>query len=44
MTRCNSVATSTRGEVAPRSERGGDDVSWPDANLTRPKNKEKLRG
>jgi hypothetical protein len=30
--------TSHREDAAPRREKGGDDDSWPDANLTRPKN------
>jgi hypothetical protein len=29
---------SARGEVAPRRAKGGDDVSWADANLTGLKN------
>jgi hypothetical protein len=31
------VATSAGEEVAPGREKGGDDVSWADTNLTGPK-------
>jgi hypothetical protein len=34
VTRCGGMATSAGGEVAPWREKGGDDVSWADANLT----------
>jgi hypothetical protein len=34
--------TSARGEVAPGREKGGDDVSWADINLTGPKNEKKI--
>jgi hypothetical protein len=34
VTRCIGVMTSAGGDVA----KGGDDVSWADANLTGPKN------
>jgi hypothetical protein len=44
MTRCGGVATVARGEAAPGREKGGDDTSWVDANLTGPKNKENPRG
>jgi hypothetical protein len=37
------VATSVRGEAAPGRGKGGDDISWANANLTRPKNKENSR-
>jgi hypothetical protein len=40
MARCGSMAMSNRGEAAPGRGKGGDDVSWADANLTGPKNKE----
>jgi hypothetical protein len=40
MTRCGDVVTSTGGEAAPGREKGGDDASWTDANLTGPKNEE----
>jgi hypothetical protein len=42
MTRCGGVATSVGGEATPKREKGGDDVSWVDANLTGPKNKKKF--
>jgi hypothetical protein len=32
------------GEATPRREKGGDDASWADANLTGPKNKENTCG
>jgi hypothetical protein len=35
--RCGVVMTSARGEAAPRRGKVGDDISWADANLTRPK-------
>jgi hypothetical protein len=38
--RCSGVATSAGREATPRREKGEDDVSWADANLTVPKNKE----
>jgi hypothetical protein len=44
MTRCDGVATSTGGEVAPERGKGVDDVSWVDVNLTKLKNKEYSRG
>jgi hypothetical protein len=34
------VTTSARGEARPKREKGGDDVSLADANLTVLKNKE----
>jgi hypothetical protein len=43
MTRCGGVATSVGGEATPKREKGGDDVSWVDANLTGPKNKKNSR-
>jgi hypothetical protein len=33
VTRCSDVAMSAGGEAAPRRGKGGDDVSWADANL-----------
>jgi hypothetical protein len=44
VTWCDDVTTSAVGEVAPRRGKGGDDASWADANLTRPKNKENPHG
>jgi hypothetical protein len=44
MTWCGGVATSAKGEVAPRREKGGDDASWAAANLTEAKNKENSCG
>jgi hypothetical protein len=44
VTRRRAVVTLGRGEVAPRREKGEDDVSWDDTNLTVQKNKENLRG
>jgi hypothetical protein len=43
MTWCGGVATSAEGEAAPGRGKGGDDVSWADANLTGPKNEENTR-
>jgi hypothetical protein len=37
MTRHDDVMTSTGGEAAPGRGKGGDDVSWADVNLNRPK-------
>jgi hypothetical protein len=37
------VVTSVRGEAVPGREKGGDDISWADVNLSRPKNEKKLR-
>jgi hypothetical protein len=42
MTQCGGEATSTGGEVTPEREKGGDDVSWADMNLSKSKNKENL--
>jgi hypothetical protein len=44
VTRHSGVATSIGGEAAPGRGKGGDDVSWIDANLTEPKNEENSRG
>jgi hypothetical protein len=44
VTRHGGVATSVGGEAAPGREKGEDDVSWADANLTRQINKENPRG
>jgi hypothetical protein len=38
------VMTTARGEAALRRENGGDDVSWADADLTDPKNKQNPHG
>jgi hypothetical protein len=37
--RRGGVATSAGGEATPGREKGGDDTSWADVNLTEPKNK-----
>jgi hypothetical protein len=37
VTQRGGVATSARGEATPEREKGGDDASWTDENLTRPK-------
>jgi hypothetical protein len=34
VTWCSGVTTSVRGEVASGRRKGGDGVSWADANLT----------
>jgi hypothetical protein len=44
VTRRGSVTTLAEGEMAPGREKGGDNVSWADANLTGAKNEENLRG
>jgi hypothetical protein len=44
VTRHGSVATSDRGDAAPEREKGGDDASWADMNLTGPENGENSRG
>jgi hypothetical protein len=44
MARRGSIVMSTRGEVAPGREKGGDDTSWTDANLNGPKNEENSHG
>jgi hypothetical protein len=38
------MATSTGGKVAPERGKRGDDASWTDVNLTRPKNEENKCG
>jgi hypothetical protein len=38
------MATPARGEAALKREKGGDKVSWADANLTKPKNEENSHG
>jgi hypothetical protein len=43
VTRRSSVVTSAEAEAASGRGKGGDDVSWADANLTRPKNGENSR-
>jgi hypothetical protein len=35
---------STGGDAAPRREKGEDDSSWADTNLTGLKNEENIRG
>ncbi len=37
MTWRSSVTTAAKGEAAPGRGKGGDDVSWADANLSKPK-------
>jgi hypothetical protein len=37
------VMMSAGGEAAPKREKGGDDASWADVNLTGPKNKKNTR-
>jgi hypothetical protein len=37
----HGVATSAGGEATPKRGNGGDNTSWPDANLIGPKNKKK---
>jgi hypothetical protein len=44
VTRRGGVATSIGGEVTPGRGKGGDEVSWTDANLTGSKNKENSHG
>jgi hypothetical protein len=41
VTRCGGVTTSTRGDATLGRKKGGNDVSWADANLTRSKNEKK---
>jgi hypothetical protein len=40
VTRCGSMTTSDRGDAALRRKKGGDVISWTDANLTKLKNEE----
>jgi hypothetical protein len=40
VTRRGGVATSAGGETTSGRGKGGDDASWSDADLTRPKNEE----
>jgi hypothetical protein len=44
VTQLGGVATSTEGGAAPGRGKEGDDASWTDANLTRPKHEENPRG
>jgi hypothetical protein len=37
VTWCDGVTTSAGGEAAPKKGKGGDDTSWANVNLTRPK-------
>jgi hypothetical protein len=41
VTRHDDMMTSTRGEAAPKMEKGRDNVSWADTNLIGQKNKKK---
>jgi hypothetical protein len=43
MTRCGGVEMSAEGEAAMEREKGGDNVSWVDANFTGPKNEKNPR-
>jgi hypothetical protein len=43
MTRCSDVTASARREAALGKRKGGDDTSWADTNLIRPKNNENPR-
>jgi hypothetical protein len=43
VTRRGSVTMSAGGEAASGRGKGGDNVSWADANLTGPKNEENSR-
>jgi hypothetical protein len=43
VTHHSGVTMSTRGEMALRRGKRGDDASWADVNLTRLKNEENLR-
>jgi hypothetical protein len=38
VTRHDGIGTSAGRGLAPGKGKGGDDVNWVDANLTRPKN------
>jgi hypothetical protein len=44
VTRRDGTNMSTGGETTPGRGKGGGDVSWADANLTRPKNEENTHG
>jgi hypothetical protein len=44
MTQRSDVTTSTGGEAALGRGNEGDDASWADSNLTRPKNEENACG
>jgi hypothetical protein len=44
VTRCGDVVMSARGEEASRREKGGDNASWANVNLTELKNDENLHG
>jgi hypothetical protein len=43
VTRHGGVPTLTGGEAAPGRENGGDDISWTDIILIRPKDEENPR-
>jgi hypothetical protein len=40
VTRCDDMVMTARGEATPERGKRGDNVSWADANITRPKNEE----
>jgi hypothetical protein len=44
VTQRGGVMTSVEGEATPGRGKGGDVVSWADANLTRLKNEKNPRG
>jgi hypothetical protein len=44
VTRHSNVTTSTGGEAVLERGKGGDDASWADVNLARPKNEENTYG
>jgi hypothetical protein len=44
VTRRGGMVTSVRGEAALGREKGGDNVSWADMNLTGSKNKKNPHG
>jgi hypothetical protein len=44
VTWCVGVAIFVEVEAVPEREKGGDDVSWADTNLTGSKNKENTPG
>jgi hypothetical protein len=43
VTQRNGVATLAEGEAVPGTEKGGDDASWANTNLSEPKNEENSR-
>jgi hypothetical protein len=42
MTRCGGMATLVGREATSGTEKGGDDVTWTDANFTGLKNEKKI--